>query len=281
MQKDNEYLNLLRVFVRIVEANKGTPAGQDDRILDAEGLALKFFGHSSTAFYIYRGTVLPDLGANFVDSASINVLGRAALETFLVFHYVFVAPKSEEERNFRYTSWLLAGLIERQTFPIQSPKGKEMLSKERELISPLQAKLKRNAQFRALTQRQQKDLLEKGQWKLHSWKEIALSAGLGHTHAEALYHYLCGYAHAGNLSILQIRKVETPQSQRSLCAPTITTLMISTANMIRSYCKIFPKSESVLHEDPDGAALVEIWINVGSTPTESIKVDWEKEGLAI
>jgi len=61
MQKDSEYLNLLRVFTRIVEANKGLPAGQDERILDAEGLALKFFGHSSTAFYIYQGTVLPDL----------------------------------------------------------------------------------------------------------------------------------------------------------------------------------------------------------------------------
>jgi len=95
MPKENDFRDLLRVFLRAVEGNKGLPAGEDDRILDAEGLALKFFGHASTAFYIYQGTFLPDSGAKFIDSASINVLGRAALETFLVFHHVFVAPTSE------------------------------------------------------------------------------------------------------------------------------------------------------------------------------------------
>lgn len=281
MQNENDYLGLLRIFVRVVEANKGTPAGEDDRILDAEGLALKFFGHANSAFYLYKGTALPDIGADFIDSASINVLGRAALETFLVFHYVFVAPRSEDERNFRYMSWSLAGFIERQTFPVQSPKGKELLSKKRELIGPLQTKLKDNRYFKALTQKQQRNLLEKGQWKLHSWKEIALSAGLSNGHAEAFYSYLCGYAHAGNLSVLQIRKAQSSESEKSLCDATIGVLMISTANMIRSYCKMLPKSESALHQDADGATLVEIWLNVGSTPADRIQVDWEKESLGI
>lgn len=57
----------------------------------------------------------------------------------------------------------------------------------------------------------------------------------------------------------------------------MSVLMVSTANMIKSYCEIFPKSESALQQDPDKAALVEMWISIGATPTESIKIDWDKE----
>jgi|SRR3990172_11272399 len=281
MQKQSDYKDLLKIFVRVVEASKGTDAGADDRILDAEGLALKFFGHASAAFYLYQGTVLPHLGADFIDPSSINVLCRAALEAFLVFHHVFVAPGSEEEKDFRYMSWLLAGLLERQTFPAQSPKGKEMLSKEAELIPPLQGKLRENQHFKALKPGQQKDLLEKGKWRFPPWKKMALVAGLSRIHAEVFYSYLCEYAHAGNLSVLQIRNAQTLQSQRSLCAATIGVLIISTANMIKSYCKMFPKSELSLQEDPDGAALVDMWIDIGATPTDNVKMDWDKEDLGI
>lgn len=281
IQNQSDYRTILKIFVRVVEASKGTGAGTDDRILDAEGLALKFLGHASAAFYLYQGTALPLLGANFIDPSSINVIGRAALETFLVFHHVFVAPASEEERDFRYISWLLAGFLGRQTFPVQSPKGKEMLSKEAQLIAPLQGKLRENQHFKSLKPGQQKDLLEKGKWRLPSWKKMALSAGLSRTHAEAFYSYLCEYAHAGNLSVLQIRNAQTLQSQRSLCAATIGVLIISTANMIKSYCKVFPKSESSLQEDPDGAALVDMWIDIGATPTDNVKMDWDKEDLGI
>lgn len=281
IQKQSDYRTLLKIFVRVVEASKGTGVGTDDRILDAEGLALKFFGHASAAFYLYEGTDLPLLGANFIDPSSINVIGRAALETFLVFHHVFVAPASEKERDFRYISWLLAGFLGRQTFPVQSPKGQEMLSKEAQLITPLQGKLRENQLFKSLKPGRQKDLLEKGKWRLPSWKRMALCAGLSRTHAEAFYSYLCEYAHAGNLSVLQIRNAQTLVFQRSLCAATIGVLIISTANMIKSYCKVFPKSESSLQEDPDGAALVDMWIDIGATPTDNVKMDSNKGDLGI
>jgi hypothetical protein len=281
MQKQKDCIELLEIFVRTVEASKGTGAGADDRTLDAEGLAFKFFGHASAAFYLYQGTVLPHLGANFIDASSINVLGRAALETFLVFHHVFVSPTSEEETDFRYMSWKLAGLLERQTFPVQSPKGKAMLLEEAQLIAPLQGKLRDNQHFRDLKPGQQKDLLEKGKWRLPPWKKMALTTGLSRTHSEAFYSYLCEHAHAGNLSVLQIRDAQTIQSQRSLCAATIGVLVISTANMIKSYCKIFPKSESYLQEDPDGTALVDMWIDIGATSIDNVTIDWVKEDLGI
>ena len=33
-----------------------------------------------------------------------------------VFHYVFNVPSSEEDKDFRYFSWVYSGLLERQNF---------------------------------------------------------------------------------------------------------------------------------------------------------------------
>jgi hypothetical protein len=271
LNKEKEYIKLLEILIKIIEANKGIHAGSDDRVLDAEGLALKFFGHACSAIYLYRSTTIPEVKASFFDVGSINVLGRAALETFLVFHYVFVDPTSEQEKDFRYLSWLLAGLLERQEYAIQSSKGKELLSAEAKLIAPLQEKLADNPYFLKLSHNQRKNLMQKGEWRLDSWKDIGLSAGLDETHAKEFYYYLCGYAHAGNISVLQLRQARTPESQRDLCAATISVIMIAIANMVKSYCKVFPKSHLVLTQDTEASRLVDIWITVGSTPMEDIK----------
>lgn len=62
-----------------MEANKGVAAGDDDRILDAEGLALKFFFHAASALYLYRSTSLPEFGANFFDPMPSLFLTRKAV----------------------------------------------------------------------------------------------------------------------------------------------------------------------------------------------------------
>lgn len=270
----------MKLLVNVIEASKGTVAGSDDRVLDAEGLALKFVGHASAAYYLYKGIALPEIEANFVDPSSVNVLGRAALETFLVFHHVFVAPASEEERDFRYMSWLLAGSLERQTLPVQSPQGKEMLSTEAQLIPPLQAKLRDNSCFKALKPGQQKDVLEKGKWR-PPWTKLGLAAGLSSTHAEAFYSYLCEHAHAGNLGIIQIRNAHNLQDQRALCNATIGLLIISIANMVKAYCEVFPNSQAFLQQDQDGTTLARMWIEIGATPIDNIPIDWGKEGNGI
>jgi len=272
MEKEKEYLRLLETLIKVIEANKGVAAGADNRVLDAEGLALKFFSHACSAIYLYRRTTIPEIMTSFFDVGSINVLGRAALETFLVFHYVFVEPSSDQERDFRYLSWLLAGLIERQQFPVQSLEGKKQLLDEKKLITSLQEKLINHAQSLRLSRRQQKKIMEKGEWRIHSWKDIGLSAGLDETHAKDFYYYLCGFAHTGNLSVLQIRQARTGKSQKELCAATITVIMIALANMIKSYCKIFPNSQSVFTKETEAASLVDIWVTVGSTPKEDINV---------
>jgi hypothetical protein len=276
MENEQEYINLLNTLINIGEANKGLDSW-DERNLDAEGLLTKFFFHAASILYLSRSTTTKDLDIpiSFFDLASINVLTRSAFETFLIFHHVFIEPKSEEEKDFRYYSWTLAGLLERQKYSIKSQKGKEQLKTEREIIKSLQIKLKDNSCFEKLTEKQQNNLIEKGIWR-PSWKDIGLSAGLNELHAAEFYSFLCGYAHAGSLSIRQVHQAENAESQKSLFAASVGLIMIAMANMIKSYCSLFSKSNIAFIGDEVSAAIVDKWIYVGSSSLQDVEIDWDK-----
>ena len=265
MEKETEYLLLLNLLSQVIEENKGSPAGQDGRFLEAEGLALKLFYHSASAFCLSRGTTIkdfPSVPIGFFDPASIHVLTRAILETFLTFHYVFVAPKTDQIRNFRYWAWQLGGFYQRQKFPVQLPESKQKQKTEKPIIEELRTKLTCNPIFQSLKERQQNKILT-GRWRQKSWREIALDAEFNELHASTVYSYLSEYAHSGSLSALQIRQVKTKDIQRSLFAGSMNVIMIAIANMIFSYCEIFPKGKKALKTNPQATNLAQIWVNIG------------------
>jgi len=126
-----------------------------------------------------------------------------------------------------------------------------------------------------LTSSQQKRLLNQGIWRLQKWTDIALSAGLHKTQAEAFYRHLSSYAHAGSLSVLQLRQAGTAEVQRSLCSATIGLVMISMAYMVKAYCAVFPKSQAALQRNQSGALLVDQWVQIGATSLDEVSTDWE------
>jgi hypothetical protein len=64
-KEEEEYIRLLKILFEVGAANNYTPAGGDNRILDAEGLLLKFSGHAASLLYLSRSTTLPEIGASF------------------------------------------------------------------------------------------------------------------------------------------------------------------------------------------------------------------------
>jgi len=262
-KKADEYRILLEMIISVGEAAKGLPTGKDNRLLDAEGLALKFLGHASSIFVLSHGTQVSGTPIDFLDFPSVNVLGRAALEAFLVFHHVFIEPTSEDEKDFRYWAWLLSGLLDRQRYPVISPQGREILDQEMKLISELRQRLRNNSAFQQLKGKQQRKVLNRGKWRLRSWAEMGLAAGLSERLAKAFYDYLCGYAHASSLSVSQIRQSGDAQTQTDLLSTTFSLLMVAMAFMVRSYPKLFPQLNGSFYEDPKKAQIVEIWSSVG------------------
>jgi hypothetical protein len=267
--RESDYEELLRLLIDVAEANKGVVAGDDDRVLDAEVLAVKVVFHAASALYLHRGTSLPEAHASFFDPGSVNVVCRAAFETFLVFHYVFVEPTSDGDRDYRYWAWVLARCIERQNLPVWSAEAKAALELEAQLIGPLTAKLEANATFAGLKPTERKKVL-RGDWRLRSWTQMARSAGLHDINAKAVYSYLCGYAHAGNLSILQLRQADTSDSQLSLCAISMNLMLIVMANMVKYYCVLFPKAAARLQQEAFRATLVDVWVGVGQSSPQDV-----------
>jgi hypothetical protein len=161
-------------------------------------------------------------------------------------------------------------MIEKQNYHrALSSKGKRQLLAEKESISLLQEQISKNPCINMLSTKQQRRITKKGEWRLSSWKEIGLSAGLDEIHAQVFYSYLCGYSHAGNQSVLQLRNAQTAETQKTLCAATINLMAIAAANMIKSYCRVFPNCQSILDNEKDLAAFVDFWVSLGSMSTQN------------
>ncbi|TVL99889.1 MAG: hypothetical protein CV087_16200 [Candidatus Brocadia sp. WS118] len=264
-----DYIKLLETLIKIADANKGVTLGEDNRFLDAEGLCKKFIGHAASALYLFESTTLPsvkvtDRGISFFDPGSINVLGRAALESFLVFHYVFIEPRSDDEKDFRYYLWLHASYLDRQKFLTRSEDGKKQLNDEKKIIDALKEKINNNSVFKQLDEKKKKKLVEKGQWRLQSWTDIGMSAGLSEILAKQFYSFLCIYAHSGCQSAQQVGNAETAETQKDLCVATMKLIMIVMANMIKVYCQMFVKPKDVRQKDEDAKKLIDQWVNIGT-----------------
>lgn len=269
--KERELIELINIISAIIEANADV-SGKDNRIVDAEGLAIKFSAHLLSTLYLYRGVNLPDLYRpiiRFPDNSSLNVLVRSAFETSLVFYYVFLDPKNENEKDLRYFCWEIAGLYQRQGFP--SPSIEENINKlkeEKEMIKSIEGKIKQNPIYLSYSNKIQKrlfqNLKEPGKWRDKSWEKIAISAGYGKLHAKILYGYLCDHAHSGNLSVMQIWQAKDFKERKQLMNSAMGLLLICTAFMIKHYCAYFPNSKNFYHSNYEEPNIVTKWFGIGS-----------------
>ena len=253
---------LLDLLGRVLDANKGTAT---DREWYTEGLANKFFDHAFFVLYLAESPNTLGFTSRTVKLsgiASVDVLTRAAFEAFLTFHYVFFTPKTEEDKNYRYWAYRLAGLMERQDIPGYTDEHKQKLLDEKKAIEDFRNKLNSNPIFERLPQ-EQKNKVSKGKWRLKYWREIAEDASLSKILASDMYSHLCGYAHSSSLSVLQIKQAYKKHEEELLIEPSIIVVSIVAANMIFEYCELFKWSKDVLNQDQEGMKLVDLWTKLG------------------
>ena len=266
-----QYLTLLYLLGKVSEGQTRLVDQNNSRLEDAEGLVVKFYFHSISVFYLWQGSIIncpPLPRIDCVDVSSITAVARAALEAFLTFHHVFVAPTSEEVRDFRYWAWLLSGLCERQRFPATEPKHQEQKGNEKRMIEELHSKLVRNSQFTKLSRSQKKNV-KKGRWRLSGWKELARDTGLNELHASTIYGYLSGYAHSDSLSVLQVYHAQPRARQEKLATIPVKTTMIATANMVFLYCDVFPGGKTVLDQNSKETKIAQFWRALARVSTDA------------
>jgi hypothetical protein len=268
MSNTDDFPKIIEVLDSIIRTVKGRKVHRDGELDWAmEGAIRKFYLHCMSVQYLMKGTTVPEVKFNHLDGASINVLIRAALETFLVFHYNFIEPDTEDEKLCRYWSWCLKDLHPRQNYIPISQFGRDELARERDEIKAYQDKLKINSVFQAFSEKQQRKILDTGEWPLYAinkdgnWfvpglTHIGISAGIHEQEMSPMYNFLCGYAHASYWSIRQLNSISYPKEERYNCDGTLSFLNIVAAFMIRDLV-------SVHHLDYVMPGRVETYLMIG------------------
>ena len=267
--EDQEYVQLLELLFNVVnevKAHLKTFPDDDDRGWYADGLATKFFAHIASIAYLALGTkfqVSKTLSVDTIDPGSIEVLCRTAIETLLIFHHIYCAG-DENTASFRYLSWRVGGLVERQLLP--EPVAQEHVDKlelEKELLLQLTTALRRNPVYQALSSHRKKQITKRGEWRIDSWKTIAKDLGWSDVLAKNVYRFLSGYSHSSSLSVLQIKQAVNRQEQSSLPQSVFDIPKIVTADFVYEYLKLFPVGEGALAKKPDATKIAYLYHKAG------------------
>lgn len=259
MTPSEEYEHLLDLFFQLVQSQSGKPisAGEEWRN-DAQTLSIKLFRHLSSMRDLANGgaIVLPGVPpVPHIDHSSIKVLARAALETYLVFHYLFGAS-NEELCQFRHRAWMLGGLCDRQGAHVSVDEHKEKLKAEKRQIEELRTQLKASPHLENYTEKQKKQLLN-GNWRIgNNWGDLGANADFSKKYFDDIYSYLCGYSHASYISALQVGQAKSMEDQIKLTDSILRIGMVIMAHYVFSYSSIH-SATLVLDQNPEAKQIAE------------------------
>lgn len=256
------YTVLLDIMVRLVESQSGQQiASGEEWRNDAQTLALKLYRHLVSMHNLSEGATVNcsnGLQLHHIDHASIIVIARAALETYLVWHYLYGQPERKLSR-FRYLTWRLGGLMDRQMLLPVSQTAMEVQAKELVEIEALRAEIETFSQFQEFTQKQKRKLLA-GDWKIAlGTSDLALAAGFHGSYFSNVYGYLCGYSHASYISALQVGQAKTLEDQLALTRTIMGIGVVTLAHFVCAYPQQFLAAHSVLDADPKAKLIAERW----------------------
>lgn len=262
MAHAQDYPTLLDLFIRLVESQAGKKIEPADAWLnDAQVLANKLFRHLVSMQTLATGATLETANGipiSFVDHGSVKVVARAALETYLVFFYLF-GSTDRSLCKFRHTTWKLGGLSDRQSFHVSTQQGHKVLAQEKFTITQLEAEVLASPWVKEYSDKQQKKLLA-GEWRIgKGWTDLGTNAGFHKKYFENVYGYLCGYSHSSYLSALQVRQAQSIEDQRGLTQAILGIGAVLMAHFAFSYSEAFGDSKAILSANPGSLCIAEKW----------------------
>ena len=262
MSYNADYAILLDLLFRLVQSQAGNRIehGQE-RLNEAQILSNKLFRHlfsmqNIAAVATFEQNDIPIV--SFIDHASVKVVARAALETYLVFFYLY-GSADRKVSEFRHITWRLGGLTDRQTFHASTEVAREVLVKEKQQIEVLKSKLEKAPQFLTYSPKKRAELL-KGNWRTgNSWSNLGVKSGFHERYFKNIYSYLCGYSHSSYLSALQIGQSKTIADQRRLTQSILSIGLAIMAQFTFNYSNIFDSANHVLESNPETKRIAEKW----------------------
>lgn len=244
-----DYSILIALFIQLVESQTGKRVEPGEEWLhDAQTLSVKLLRHLVSMQVLATGTAVkqdPSQTLFFIDHASVKVIARAALETYLVFFYLYGGADSAISK-FRHKTWRLGGLIDRQKYDVSIAEHREVLRYEKERIDALLSEIKAEPQLQTYTPGHQTKLLN-GSWRIgNSWADLGKKAGFPKPFFQNVYSYLCGYSHSSYLSVLQAGQATSNEDQKMLVHGILFICTSIMAHFVFTYSSIFNQGASIL-----------------------------------
>ncbi|OGS71542.1 MAG: hypothetical protein A3F91_08360 [Flavobacteria bacterium RIFCSPLOWO2_12_FULL_35_11] len=233
-------------------------------LIYAEGIGQKIIHHILSARHLFHGYQLASdkyLFKPTIDFASIAILTRASLETYLTLNYIFISTTDKDELRFRFLCWDLAGFLERADHTPTNQEHKDKQTQEKKSIKTITEELKNTNAFKNLSTKRQK-LATNGQWRLNnSWVQLAVMAGFSERFFKQQYKFLCAYAHSSRLSIIQIQQIKELEAQKEMALASISVLMVIIAKFMFDYIHLIPELNEIKNE-PE-YAIIAAWKMIG------------------
>lgn len=181
---------------------------------DSETLFYKFAFHGFTLHQIFSGLNLSSVyykdevnGKSMIDISSARAIFRSQFEAFLMYHYIYVNPVDDDQKELRYNAWIYSSLLQRQEFPSKTEFGKKQKAKDKIELNKMKQTISKLKSFQSLSPKQQQRLIDIGSSKLFShWSTILKETGFSEDNPfYTIYSILSMYAHSEGLSIIQLK----------------------------------------------------------------------------
>jgi hypothetical protein len=219
----------------------------------------KFAIHSSSFFHLSEGIIehkgsTDKIKIKGYDLFTVNSLFRVMIETYITFNHIFVEPKTDEEKQFRFYLWKIDGLFEKKKFKIDYenlPELKIVEEKDKKELSEMLDLIKLNPFYNSLNAIELLKIYDperrKSLWKfsitenykVRPLKIIELVEQICKTDAFInTYKYTSVHTHSGFISIEHFEKTRSKPISEEYTDPLTRLAIYLTALIIEDICKI-------------------------------------------
>ncbi|MEX2030540.1 MAG: hypothetical protein WD906_06180 [Anaerolineales bacterium] len=164
------------------------------------------------------------------------------MDTFLTLYHVFFSPETEDDFEFRYSLWRLAGEVVREGLPPSDPSLRPSYDFAQRDIANLRRRLEATSRFKTLTTKKQRSAM-RGHRSVN-WPKTAEEAGFGKQMIHQIRAFYSGHVHADGLSASQVIQAETRDAQIEHVEIDMTMVMVVLAKFVCLYAGKFPEAKA-------------------------------------
>jgi len=153
------------------------------------------------------------------------------METFLMYHHIYINSQDENVQDLRYYCWIYSALLQRLKFQ-EGNAPVPLVERTKQEIEVYKKRILNCPAFIDLTDRQQKALISNGDGKaFKKWTQIFTECNFANKGVvENMYYLFSVYAHSEGLSGIQIK--QTGYLKRKGLNQNYTSMQLCTAWML-------------------------------------------------